>query len=65
MMRNCIILHGCPEEGERLLPATKRSYDKQWIPWVKKELQRKGVEAVTPLMPNAFEPNYGAFAQQF
>ena len=45
-------------------PAT-RTYDKHWIPWIKENLIKNGVETSTPLMPNPWLPEYGAFKQEF
>jgi hypothetical protein len=33
---NCIIIHGCPSEKEKAMNSETRTYDKHWIPWIKK-----------------------------
>lgn len=33
--------------------------DSNWFPWLKAELEKKGYEAVTPAMPNSYEPQCG------
>ncbi|MBI2055129.1 MAG: alpha/beta hydrolase [Candidatus Sungbacteria bacterium] len=43
----------------------KRTYDKHWIPWVKKNLTALGVKTETPLMPNPWAPDYDAFKREF
>ncbi len=48
---NCIIIHGCPSNIEKSMNPETRTYDKHWIPWIKKQLQEKGIEAETPLIP--------------
>lgn len=42
-----------------------RTYDKHWMPWLKKELLARGIPAETPLMPSPWEPNYEAFKGEF
>ena len=42
-----------------------RTYDKHWIPWVKKELIARGIETKTPLMPTPWEPDYEKFKNEF
>jgi uncharacterized protein len=54
----CIIIHGCPTNKERMLSQEDRTYDKHWIPWLKRELISKGVETKTPLMPEPWKPSY-------
>lgn len=60
---NCIIVHGCPSYEEN--DPQKRTYDKHWIPWIKKELFSKGIETETPLMPAPWKPDYKAFKSEF
>jgi predicted alpha/beta hydrolase family esterase len=57
-MTICIVIHGCPGNKEKALDAEKRTYDKHWIPWLKKKLEDKGVKTETPLMPEPWEPKY-------
>ncbi len=62
---NCIIIHGCPSSKERAMDQKTRTYDKHWIPWIKKELTLKRIKTETPLMPNPWEPNYDSFKKEF
>lgn len=62
---NCIIIHGCPSNKEEALNSTTRTYDKHWMPWLKKELRLKGIKTETPLMPNPWEPVYEDFKKEF
>ena len=62
---NCIIIHGCPSSKEKELNPETRTYDKHWIPWVKKELEERGIETEVPLMPNPWEPVYEDFKKEF
>lgn len=59
----CIIIHGCPSTSEN--DPAKRTYDKHWIPWTKKQLESRGIPTETPLMPEPWAPNYEAFKKEF
>ena len=60
-----IIIHGGPDEEERMLPPEKRSYDKNWMPWIKKQLEAEGWEVKLPHMPNPWEPKYEEYKKEF
>jgi predicted alpha/beta hydrolase family esterase len=62
---NCIIVHGCPSSKEKAMSPETRTYDKHWIPWIKKELIQRGIATEAPLMPNPWEPDYNAFKKEF
>lgn len=62
---NCIIVHGCPRNAEKAMNPETRTYDKHWLPWVKKGLITKGIKTETPLMPNPWAPDYKAFKKEF
>lgn len=63
--KNCIIIHGCPFDVEKAMNLETRTYDKHWIPWLKRNLIALGVETETPLMPNPWEPDYQKFKAEF
>ncbi|HKZ33619.1 MAG TPA: alpha/beta hydrolase [Candidatus Nanoarchaeia archaeon] len=63
--KNCIIIHGCPSKFKKEMDSKKRTYDKHWIPWIKKELVAKGIETENPLMPKPWKPNYKKFKSKF
>ena len=63
--RNCIIIHGCPSDTEKARNPKTRTYDKHWIPWLKKELAAAGMRTDTPLMPTPWEPEYEKFKKEF
>ena len=63
--RNCIIIHGCPSNREKAMDSQRRTYDKHWMPWIKKELSVRGIQTETPLMPNPWAPDYQAFKKEF
>ena len=62
---NCIIIHGCPSNAEKATNSQTRTYDKHWIPWVKKELIMRGIKTETPLMPIPWNPEYEKFKKEF
>ncbi len=62
---NCIIIHGCSSEEEKAMHPEERTYYKHWIPWIKKELNARGIKTESPLMPNPWAPDYNAFKKEF
>ncbi len=65
MISKCIIIHGCPSNVEKAMDPEKRTYDKHWIPWIKRQLLAKGIEIKTPLMPSPWQPDYEKFKKAF
>ena len=63
--KKCIIIHGCPSDEEKALDPERRTYDKHWIPWTKKQLIARGIETETPLMPSPWYPDYEKFKAEF
>ena len=63
--KKCIIIHGCPSDVEKAMNPEKRTYDKHWIPWTKKQLIAKGIKTETPLMPSPWQPDYEKFKNEF
>ena len=51
MVKNCIILHGCPDD-EKDNPVG------HWILWAKKEFENKEIKTFVPLMPKPWKANY-------
>lgn len=64
-MKNVIIVHGCPSNREKALSPEKRTYDKHWMPWLKSELENRGIPADVPLMPEPWAPVYEKFKAEF
>lgn len=59
------MIHGCPSNAEKAMNPETRTYDKHWMPWLKRELATRGINTVAPLMPNPWEPNYETFRAEF
>lgn len=62
---NCVVIHGCPSNVEKAMDPQTRTYDKHWIPWIKKALTSKGIKTEAPLMPNPWAPVYEDFKREF
>ncbi|MEK6914678.1 MAG: class I tRNA ligase family protein [Nanoarchaeota archaeon] len=62
---NCIIIHGCPSNVEKAMNPETRTYDKNWIPWIKKELTKRGINTTTPLMPEPWKSDYNKWKGEF
>ncbi|MFA6386762.1 MAG: alpha/beta hydrolase [Candidatus Paceibacterota bacterium] len=62
---NCIVIHGCPSDKEKAMNPETRTYDKHWIPWIKRELISRGIKTEIPLMPNPWRPIYEDFKKEF
>src|SRR3989344_5811703 len=63
--KKCVIIHGCPSNVEKAMNPETRTYDKHWIPWLKRNLIASGIKVETPLMPDPWEPNYQKFKTEF
>jgi len=64
-MNKVIIIHGCPSDKEKSMDSKTRTYDKHWIPWMKKQLGSKEYVVEIPLMPEPWSPNYEKFKEEF
>ncbi|MEJ2267493.1 MAG: alpha/beta hydrolase [Nanoarchaeota archaeon] len=64
-MKKVIIVHGSPPNIEKSLNPKTRTYDKHWIPWIKKELIGNGLKVFTPLMPEPWYPDYNIWKKEF
>tara|TARA_Y100000034_G_scaffold22119_1_gene25492 strand:+ start:627 stop:998 length:372 start_codon:yes stop_codon:yes gene_type:complete len=62
---NCIIVHGCPPSKERALNPEISTFNRHWLPWVKKELDKRGIKTEIPLMPDPWKPNYKSYKKVF
>jgi leucyl-tRNA synthetase len=62
---NVVIVHGSPSKNQKEMNPNTRTYDKHWIPWLKDELEKRKINAYTPLMPEPWEPNYENWKKEF
>lgn len=62
---NVVIIHGCPSNKEKAMNFKTRTYDKHWIPWIKKKLLSKMVKVEIPIMPEPWSPNYKSWKKEF
>jgi len=60
-----VIVHGCPSNIGKVISAVLRTYDKHWIPWIKKQLSTYDISVKVPLMPKPWAPKYEAFKKKF
>lgn len=60
-MKRAVILHGMPEEHEY----QGNESEMHWIPWLKEQLEKRGVEVFTPELPKPYEPVYEDWLQTF
>ena len=63
-MKNCIILHGSnstEEESKEGLPENER----HWKPWLKKELEKKGINVSNDIYPKDWNPSYNEWKNVF
>ena len=63
--KRVFIIHGCPSNAEGAMNSETRTYDKHWIPWLKKELVSREINTETPLMPEPWNPDYQKFKKEF
>lgn len=64
-MKNAILIHGWPGKEEYFDPNIPSPSNSHWFPWVQHQLLLKKIEAQTPEMPKAYEPNYEAWKEMF
>ena len=63
---NCIIIHGSNANDEKkLTKGAKQQNERHWFPWLKKELEKKGIKTYTPLMPKNWKPEYKDWKKEF
>lgn len=62
--KQVIIVHGCTGADEKSMNPRTRTYNRHWMPWLKKELTTKGIDAETPLMPNPWAPVYEKYKEE-
>ncbi len=62
---NVIIIHGSSQkEKEHLSKGLPQANKRNWLPWIKKELEKKGIKCETPLMPAGWAPKYNEWKKE-
>ena len=61
--KNAIILHGSPIWDKSGEPDFIPDNVRHWLGWLKEQLTNKGYIVDNPLMPDAWEPDYGKWKQ--
>lgn len=59
MTKNVFIVHGRADDK------SDKSYNKHWMPWLKRELVSRGFTVELPNMPLPWEPDYGSYKEVF
>ena len=49
----CLIIHGCPQSRENIMPK-----DKRWMNWLEDKLQKKGLRQSLLVCPRRGGPHY-------
>jgi predicted alpha/beta hydrolase family esterase len=62
-MKRAIILHGRPGRDEYLVDNYPSPSNSHWLPWLQRELLRKGILAQAPEALNPYKPTYEAWRQ--
>lgn len=64
-MRNAILLHGMPSEEEYASGEGRYPSRMHWLPWLKEELEKRGIAAETPELPKPYQPVYEDWKKVF
>lgn len=62
-MNNCVIIHGGPLDVPESDPHQLHALD--WFPWVKAELEQRGIMTTVPPMPHPWNPIYAEYKAEF
>jgi predicted alpha/beta hydrolase family esterase len=63
-MKNAIILHGKCGKQEYYSNNYPSLSNSHWLPWLQKQLLMKDIHAVTPEVPNAFDPDWQTWVKE-
>lgn len=63
---NVVIVHGSnSKDREKIKEGYAPQNKRNWIPWIKEQLEKKGIKCETPLMPENWNPNYQKWKKEF
>lgn len=63
-MTNAIILHGQPSKEEYYDPAMPSMSNAHWLPWLQGQLLKHDIDASTPEVPKAYEPEWDLWKRE-
>lgn len=63
-MKNAIILHGRPSKKEYYDPVMPSMSNAHWLPWLQGQLLKHDIEAATPEISRAFEPQWDRWVKE-
>lgn len=63
-MKNAVILHGMPSKEEYYDPDVLSMSNLHWIPWLQSALIKKDIHAVTPEIPDAYQPKWDVWCRE-
>jgi len=61
---NVVIVHGCNDDEEEGLEFPREN-ERHWKPWLKRELEKRGIEVSNELYPEDWKPNYEKWKKIF
>jgi len=64
-MNSAIIIHGTCDEKEYFSDRYPSLSNSHWFPWLQKQLLIKNIIAQTPEMPDAYQPDYEKWRDEF
>ncbi|MFC1710636.1 alpha/beta hydrolase [Nanoarchaeota archaeon] len=62
---NCIIVHGSPTSDRTKDPDYIPGDKGHWLPWLKEELEKRGIKTYVPFMPTSWDPKYNEWKEVF
>lgn len=64
-MSNAILLHGMPSKNEYYSSDYPSASNSHWLPWIQKQLLINEIDAATPEIPHAYQPDYTIWTKEF
>ncbi len=57
-MKKVILLHGRPDKEEYFDDTIPKPHGAHWFPWIKEQLEKRGISVDIPEMPRPYQPDY-------
>lgn len=64
-MNQVILIHGRPDKEEYFDDSMPKPHEAHWLPWLKDELEKRGIKTHIPIMPLPYEPDYEEWKKVF